>query len=457
MNNEFLGIDLGTSSVKLLCSDLYGNTKKSSAAYKEASVSVWCNALISALKKLDLSNVCAVGLSSQVGTYIVNEQHIINWYDSAGKCELEALTYSNERFINEINMPHPNINSYPIPRLLYIKKHFSNIFSVYQPKDLIGRLITGVLKTDPYSWRGLANTDLNEYSKFFLNELEINCLPEIIGYNSILGCVTKEFSNISGLKSGIPVVIGLNDFFSSLLGMGITSGDEIFDISGTSEHIGCIENTLNLNTDMVSCPFIKRFIHYGVTASSGASLDFGIKSFNADKAIISEKLIKNAPLFAPYLNGERAPIFDSDARGLFFGIGKDCSLTELAYSVLEGVAFSLYHIYEKLGAPSAKKLLISGGAAKNKTLNKLKAQIFNIPSVTLKENDTSALGAVICAASGTGYTSDISAGAKLLCKPAQAFKADCEYRELLQKRYKIYKELYPSLQSQFKELKEVRL
>lgn len=457
MNKSFLGIDLGTSSVKVICCDFLGNTVKSSASYDSISLDGWKTAIVSALKEMDLSKVCAVGLSSQVGTYIINEKDIINWYDPIGQEELQEIknTYSREVFLNEISMIHPDIISYPIPRLKYIKKAYPDVKSVFQPKDYIGRLLTGNLATDPYSWRGLANLNTKKYSNFFLNELDINCLPEITDYCNKIGYVTEEFSKISGLPSGIPVIAGLNDFYSSLLGMGIRNVGDIFDITGTSEHLGVIEPNLNKETKSVSSPYLENFVHYGVTASSGASLKFGIDNFDCDKIKITEEIIKNAPIFTPYLNGERAPIFDTDAKGTFFGINSDCRKNEFAYSVLEGVAFSLYHIYDSMGMPEGKKIVISGGASKNDELNALKAELFNIDIETLSENDTSALGAVMVAALGSFELKSIDEAVEIFCKPKKIFKPSGTYRNLLLKRYEIYKNLYPSLKNQYKLLKEV--
>ncbi len=458
MNKSFLGIDLGTSSVKVICTDFFGNTQKSSVAYENVSLEGWKDAIISALQKLDLKSVCAVGLSSQVGTYIINETDIINWHDSIGYEELSEIksTYSEKTFLDEISMIHPDIISYPIPRLKYIKKNYSDIVSVFQPKDYIGRLLTKQMATDPYSWRGLANLTTKEYSKFFLKELQIDNLPEMIDYCTQVGNVTEEFSKLSGLPCNIPVITGLNDFYSSLLGMGIKKIGDMFDITGTSEHLGVIESKINKETKSVSSPYLENFVHYGVTASSGASLKFGIDNFGCDKLKITEDIIKKAPIFMPYLNGERAPIFDADAKGAFFGINSDCSKDEFAYSVLEGVAFSLYHIYDCMGKPEGKKIIISGGASKNDELNALKAELFDMEIMTLQENDTSALGAVMVAALGSRELKSIDEAVKIFCKPQKTFKPSGKYRNLLLKRYEIYKNLYPSLKNQYKLLKEVQ-
>ena len=460
MNKSVIGIDLGTSSVKIL--QLFQDKTKSisRASYKEISQEGWWGAICRALAKLELETVEAISLSSQVGTYIVNDSEVISWNSGIGKEEVSEIKkkYESEIFLKEISMMHPSIVSYPIPRLKYIKKHFKNIESICQPKDFICEKLTGKRVTDQYSWRGLANLDTKCYSTFFLNDLGIdeNVLPEMKDYTSFAG-VTKELLLGAGrtLKAGIPVYVGLNDYYASLLGMGIQNTGDLFDISGTSEHLGVIENKVKTDTALVSGPYLYENVHYGVTASSGASVKFGLRLLS-DKEIEMDKIRKNQPpIFLPYLNGERAPIWDADAKGVYFGICENCTQEELAYAAMEGVVFSLYHIYESMGCPEVKNMTISGGAAVFPVLNQLKAEMFGIPTQTLEENETSALGASIVAALGAGWYKTLEEATKDLCKIKEIFYPTGGHIEWMQKRYSIYKELYPAVKLQYEKLKEL--
>ena len=460
MNKSVIGIDLGTSSVKILQLFRDGTKAISRASYKEISQEGWWNAIRRALAKLELDSVEAISLSSQVGTYIVNDSEVISWNSGIGKEEVSEIKkkYEPEIFLKEISMVHPNIVSYPIPRLKYIKEHFKNIESICQPKDFICEQLTGKRVTDQYSWRGLANLDTKCYSAFFLKELGIDesVLPEMKEYTSFAG-MTKELLLGEGrtLKAGIPVYVGLNDYYASLLGMGIRNTGDLFDISGTSEHLGVIENEVKTDTELVSGPYLYENVHYGVTASSGASIKFGLRLLS-EKEIELEKIRKNQPpIFLPYLNGERAPIWDADAKGMYFGICENCTQEELAYAAMEGVVFSLYHIYESMGCPEVKTMTISGGAAVFPVLNQLKAEMFDIPAQTLEENETSALGASIVAALGAGWYTALDEATKDLCKIKDIIYPTGEYTKWLKKRYSIYKELYPAVKLQYEKLKEL--
>ena len=448
MNKSILGIDIGTSSVKLLLWHPDGQIQKAKASYNEKTPKGWLNAIKEAIKELDTSVIAAIGLSSQVGTYIINNYDVISWDSGIGNEELEYIKkrFPAEKFIDEIAMPHPDILSYPIPRLMYIKKQYKNIESICQPKDYILRELTGNCVTDKYSFRGLVHSLKGTYSDFFLREIGIekNVLPPVVSPYTMAGLTTAQCVQHIGIPEGIPVFVGLNDFFSSVVGMGTENVGDMFDITGTSEHLGLICDSLNRDTQMVSGVYFDKYIHYGVTASSGASLDFGIKNFGIDDINMSKCLENNPPIFTPYLNGERAPIFDNNARGTFFGISSDCTKQDMAYSILEGVAFSLYHIYENMGCPKYNNLTVSGGASKNKTLNNIKSELFNTNVRTLKENDTSALGAVKVAAKALGIDADSDFNAvNDIIYPCGG------YRELLLKRYDIYKNIYSSLKEQF--------
>ena len=448
MNKGILGIDLGTSSVKLLLRFDNGEIRKAKCVYEEKTSKGWVEAICRAFKELDTSEIKAIGLSSQVGTYIINEKDVISWDTGVGKEELEEIkkSYSIDEFIREIDMPHPYIISYPIPRLMYIKKHYECVTSVYQPKDYLCKVLTGNLVTDQYSFRGLVHTRNGVYSDFFLSKIGVDkdILPKVIPYNQIAGMTTKECEKIIGIPEGIPVYTGLNDFFASVFGMDIQNAGDVFDITGTSEHLGVLTNTLDKDTKMVSGVYFDNFIHYGVTASSGASLTFALREFKVEDMDIKACLKNNPPIFTPYLNGERAPIFDSDARGVFFGLNSNCTKQDMAYSVLEGVVFSLYHIYESMGKPDFKNIKISGGAAENKILNTLKAEMFEKDILVLSENDTSALGAVKVAA--MALNPDISQFNSI----KETVSPTGEFKEILNKRYEVYKNLYPCLKQQFK-------
>ena len=477
MNKCVLGIDLGTSSVKIVKRYRDGHIEKLKNTYEEPLPSGWWKAILELLSQIHWEEVSAIGLSSQVGTYLVNDKDVIGWNSNAGTEEVKWWKgrCSTEKFLEEISMPHPDIISYPLPRLKYIKEHFDEIERICQPKEYILEKITGEWVTDSYSWRGLVNLSSKKYSTYFLNELSLEeeKLPAIKEFDEIAGYTKEIRFKENVLPAGIPVYVGLNDYYSGLLGMGIGKAGQMFDVTGTSEHLGVLQDETVMDTTLVSGPYIEHAVHYGVTASSGSSIKYGLKlmrnnlmqincavkekdeqanlkEFDLDK-ILQEK----PPIFLPYVKGERAPIWNADARGAFFGIEENCTLEQMAYSVMEGVVFSLYHIYEAMGRPPISRITVSGGAAEIACLNTLKAEVFGVPIEIVEESDVSGLGACMAAAVGSGIYSNYHEITSEWVKISKRVTPTGKYREWFTKRFEIYKELYCSLESLYKRWKEI--
>ena len=457
---NYVGIDLGTSSVKLMQRFEDGTIRTTKQTYTEKLPEGWWNAVIRGLSELKLSETAGIGLSAQVGTFVLDDDRIIPWNSPEGSEEIEKAKslMSPEEWVQEISMIQPGMVSYPAPRFLYIAKHYPEVRKICYPKEYLIERLTGRYVTDPYSWRGLTNLGTMDYSKKLLKLTGISrgALPELLlpqqeagrtlaGSECAAGCL--QSTENAGIPAGIPVYAGMNDYFSSLLGMGMQEG-EIFDITGTSEHLGMIETSFVPDADMVNGPYLESgFAHYGVTGSGGDSLNFGLRLSEAAERP-NEKTLRQTPVFLPYLSGERAPIWDANACGVFFGLKKECDRKLLAYSVMEGVVFSLYSIYEALGKPQADRIILSGGAAANPLLNQLKADLFGLPVRIVTEKDTSALGAVITAMVGDGCFGSYREAAAALRSIGEEFLPEEGRREQLLQRYEIYRHLYPLLKEE---------
>lgn len=237
---------------------------------------------------MDLGEISAIGLASQVGTYIlytpeVEEQKLVSvsWRSGEGEEYLKNLKqrFSAEYFKKHISMPHPDLISYPAPRMLYFRNEMKNEYSkaekILQPKDYIYYKLSGIFASDPYSWRGLANLYDYTFHDTFINEIGISVekLLALFKPSESPGRLSGEAAEALGLISGMPVFAGCNDFFASLIGMGILDSGQCFDMTGTSEHIGMILDKPVDNTGLIGGPYIMNHIHYGVTANSGVSMD----------------------------------------------------------------------------------------------------------------------------------------------------------------------------------------
>lgn len=484
------GIDLGTSSLKvILCSRQGQVVGKVSQSYDSGSAgegcvnpTAWWQALKSAFDMLaetvDLKEITAIGLDAQVGTYILypweeeeSSPTTVSWRSGEAEEQLIRLKqrFSKEYFEEHISMPHPDLVSYPAPRILWFEDEmgddFAKIHKLLQPKDYLYYRLTGIFASDPYSWRGLANLTDSSFHPVLLQDLGISeeKLPALHKPTDSPGVLQAEASEFLGLSKNIPVFLGCNDFFASLLGMGILEPGQCFDMTGTSEHIGLITARQVESTRMVCGSYIKHHIHYGVTANSGTSMSWAFENFSPGRDLKAEleevyhHLNEAAPpVFLPYLQGERAPVWDPRARGVFFGIERSHLTKHLAYAVMEGVVFSLYHIWSELQMPEPAAIHVAGGASGDDGLNRLKADLFQIPFRVVREKDSAALGAAMMAGVGMNWFDNIGEAIRAWVKFDRVIEPDSRFAGVLRKRFEIYRGLYPALQNSFKKWDDYR-
>lgn len=450
----YLGIDLGTSAAKAVLRNAAGESRKAKCPYTANTPDGWMAAvetLIRELKSQTEGRIAAVGFSSQVGTYIIDGNEVISWQSDAGLAELEEIKQAipQDEFLREIAMPHPDLISYPLPRLLYIQRRFGKEHEVLMPKELLIRALTGQTVTDIFSMRGLANPNTVRYAESILQKLGIEtALPPLRRPTDLAGYVTAEAAERFGLDENTPVYLGCNDFFAGLLGMGIHTVGDCFELSGTSSHLGYLAETVNRSA-FVSGEYFQGRCTYGPTKSSGPACDLAIREFGIDGIDLHAVLAEKPPVFLPYLKGERAPIFDEQARGVFFGLNEKTDRKALAYAALEGVVFSLYDIAQSMHMPAPKRLVCGGGSAKNPLMNTLRATLYDCDVIGVEENDTSALGACLLAMTGDGVYPTIDEAIDAHVRHTAPTHPDPTLRETLQKRFALYRRLYGDLKESF--------
>ncbi|MBQ7321526.1 MAG: hypothetical protein IJW99_05470 [Clostridia bacterium] len=454
-----LGIDLGTSAVKGVLRSAEGETWKAKASYRGQAPRDWLDAMaaiIAELREKSGREIASVGFSSQVGTYVIDESEVISWRDDAGREELEQIlsVIPQEEFVREIGMYHPNLISYPLPRLLHIQKHYGMGREVLMPKELLIRALTGETVTDVFSMRGIADLTRGRYAVGLTKKLGIETtLPPIKAPTDLAGYVTEEAAKKYGLTAGTPVYLGTSDFFAGLLGMGVREAGDGFDLSGTSEHVGYLSPSPR-REGFVSGKYFFENCTYGVTRSSGPSCDFAIRNFGVDGLTLARVLEGTPPIFLPYLGGERAPVFDEAARGVYFGLGVDTDRDQMAYAALEGVVFSLYHIVESMGMPRLRRMICGGGSAANELMNRLRATVFDCEVLCVSDNDTSALGACMLAMTGSGLCGDLTEAIEACVSYRPPVLPMKEYRPALMRRFAIYRDLYGSLKENFRAFRD---
>ena len=442
MNKYFAGIDIGTSSLKALA--FLDNDrifiKKTYKGNKPSDYVDIVKEVIGELITKTNNNIESIAFSSQTGTYVIDDEILIKWNDDKGSEELNEVQKKIKQkvFLNEIQMKHPSLISYPIPRLLYVKKNLKDSKKVCQLKDHIIEKLTGNYATDFYTWRGLYNFNKKDYSRKLLQKFNLDYnLPKIYSPDEVVG----EYK-------GIKILVGLNDFYSGLIGIGALNPNAYFDITGTSEHVGFVSSKLS-EKSQISSRFLDYFVSYGVTQSSGTSLNFVYNFANKNNASL-DNLKNNPPVFLPYLNGERAPIYDMNARGVFFGINSNCTKDDLAYSVYEGISFTLLDILDQ---KNIEKIIVTGGAVNVSILNEIKANLLDCKILVPNETESSAYGAYLIAKHGLNISNILNE----IKYNELVINKNNEIKNELLKRFEMFRKIYKTNKNNFKEMKELNL
>jgi len=508
MAEVLLGIDIGTTSCKVGLYDLKGNMVdqafKSYPTYQPAPREIeqnpedWWKAVKMAIgqlrhrSKAKMSSIVGIGLSGQTPTQV--------FVDRKGKILRPAIIWRDTRSVKEarwirkvigkrrmekfLGMDLPIQPNWPPARLLWLKKHEPQIlnktFKILQAKDFIGYKLTGCFFSDRWCSKGMVNLKTGKVSSEFFKILGISeeVVPEIYNPYEVVGKVRKDTGNDIGIPGGIPVVAGWSDALCGMLATGsFSKAGMAFNITGTSEIVGLTVSSLPKFTyGLMSIPSTiteSVSVLYGPTQSGGDSLKWagealldlkekvsseGLSLRGLDSFLIQAESVvpgSNGMIFLPYLEGERAPIWDANVKGLFIGITRIHRRAHFIRSILEGVAYSVRHlleIAEKSVGKRVDKIRISGGAAKIDIWNQIRADVTGRCIEKLQVVETGTLGAAMLASLGTGVSKSLSEVSRQMVRVIGLVEPEREHTKQYNKMFKIYKKLYPLLKPVFHKL-----
>jgi sugar (pentulose or hexulose) kinase len=317
--------------------------------------------------------------------------------------------------------------------------------------------------SDASTWRGLARADGSVVEEA-LEALELpNLLPALAPPTGVAGTLLDEVAGATGLPAGIPVVVGWNDLNCSLLGVGAVSPAQLFDIAGTSEHIGQLRPETLSNSRIASFPLAPELggsdVHavYGVSSNAGGLLDWLSATLTTNVLAPGEleRVAATAPpgaeglMCLPYLYGERSPVWDPDASGAFVGLRHGHGRGHLVRSALEGAALNLRQILELVpgSLPSDEPIRAAGGPSRLGLWNVIKASVLRTPIAVADTDDPAALGAAALAAAGVGAHRSTAAAAAAMAASARTVEPSEPLASLYDEMYPRFIELYPTIRS----------
>lgn len=369
--------------------------------------------------------------------------------------------------------------SYPITKLMWIKKHqpeiYANTYKTLNSKDYIIFKLTGKFVTDPSdaSGTGLFDINTNSWSRELADaaELDMCKLPDVILSTAVAGWVTKEAAELTGLVEGTPVVCGGGDGVCAAVGSGSTKEGVANCCLGTSSWISFAAKKPVFSPDMMTFNFSHIVPGYYMPCGSmqcgGGSLSWIVRELYSDSTrdkneIYSEvnKLAHESGagakglLFLPYLIGERSPRWNPNAKGSFVGLTFEHTRSDMLRAVMEGVAYNLNMILQEFqnNGGGIEKLTLLGGGARNDRWCQMFADVFGIPIVLPNHLEAAtSMGAAITAGVGCGVFDSFDV-LSLFLNTAKEYTPDSTDKEKYLKMQRLFDKSYYALKDIFEEL-----
>ncbi|MCB2307909.1 xylulokinase [Clostridium estertheticum] len=496
----FLGIDLGTSSVKIIIMDESGKvvnttTKNFEISYPhigwaEQNPDDWWDGTKEGIKEI----IKLSGLKSDEikGIGFSGQMHGLVLLDKENKVLMPAILWCDQRtqeecdYLNNVigqdklskYTANMSLTGFTAPKVLWVKKHkpdiYNKIYKMMLPKDYIRFKLTGLFATDVSDASGTLMFDVKnrKWSKEMLNILEIDeeVLPKVFESYQVTGRVSIEAAKVTGLSTETLVVAGAGDQAAGAVGTGTVDSGVVSVALGTSGVVFACDKKFSVDSKNrlhSFCHANGRYHQMGVMLSAASCLQWWNDNINLDTMENSfEVLLTEAEnsvagskglIYLPYLMGERTPYSDPDAKGSFIGLNITHTRGDMTRSILEGVCFGLrdsLEILKSMGV-EVKEVRVSGGGSKSTLWKQILASVFNLKVSSINSKEGPAYGAAILAAVGCGLYDNVDDACNSLIKITDTIMPIEKDVDKYDKTYKIYASLYGCLKDKFKELSEL--
>lgn len=481
----FIGVDLGTSAVKLLLMDEEGKIHKIVSkeyplflpypGWSEQRPEDWYSQSMEGIKELlegmDKKQVAGISFGGQMHGLVAldcQDQVIrpaILWNDGRTAEETEYLNEAIGRDRLSDYTANIAFAGFTAPKILWLKKHepenFARIAKIMLPKDYLAYRLSGVFCTDVSDASGMLLLDVKNrrWSKEMLEICGISeaVLPTLYESSEVVGTVRKDVAEELGIPQDVKVIAGAGDNAAAAVGTA-TVGDGACNISlGTSGTIFISSKQFRVdeNNALHSFDHADGYYHLMGCMLSAASgnkwwMEEILKTgdFQSEQEEI-QNLGQNRVFYMPYLMGERSPHNDPDIRAAFVGMGMETTRKDMTLAVLEGVAFGLrdsLEIARKLGI-DPERTKICGGGAKSPLWRKIIANVMNMKVDIIESEEGPGYGAAILAAVGCGVFDSVEKATEKLVHVTATEEPDPELVCRYEERYKKFRELYPALKN----------
>ena len=485
----YIGIDLGTSSTKMLLLDEQGVIHAEVAhdyplefpqpGWSQQDPAHWWQAVKKGmpqlLKGIDAGSVAGIGVAGQMhGLVVLDESDniirpAILWNDGRTAKQVDYL--NNVIGKDKLSKLTANIAfaGFTAPKILWMQENetenFAKIARIMLPKDYVNYLLTGVHACDYSDASGMLLLDV-EHKCWSREMLEIcgvheRQMPKLFESYECIGTLKPEVAAELGLPETVKVCAGAGDNAAAAVGTGVVGQGGCNISLGTSGTVFISSKSFGVDDTNALHAFAHADggWHLMGCMLSAASCNkwllediFKTNDHAAEQAPISDdKLGRNHVFFLPYLMGERSPINDTNARGTFIGMTMDTTRADLVQAVLEGVAFAIrdsVEVARSLGI-TIDSSMICGGGAKSKLWKKIMANVLGAELRSPASEQGPGMGGAMLAMVACGAYESVGAACEKLVAVAETVKPEPELTALYEKRYQQFRKIYPAVKELF--------
>ena len=505
-----IGVDIGTSGTKTALFNRDGVVISSATeeypmyqpknGWAEQAPEDWWRATVNTIKSvlaqsgINPGHIAGVGLSGQMhGLVMLDEagdvlRRSIIWCDGRTAAECDEITERVEtKRLIEITA-NPALPGFTASKILWVRKNEPEIYDkcrkMLLPKDYIRFKLTGEFATEVSDASGMNLLDVPKrcWSVEMLEALEISqdLMPAVYESCQVTGHISAEASSCTGLSAGTPVVGGAGDNAAAAVGTGVVEKGRAFTTIGTSGVIFAHADEVMIDPlgrvhtfcsavpgawTVMSCTLaaglsLKWLRDNFFTAEMETAGGMGVDPYYLmDRQAAKVPIGANRLVFLPYLMGERSPLLDSDARGVFFGLSAIHTKYDMLRAVMEGVTFSqreCLDILKDMGVISSE-MVACGGGGSSAFWRQMLADVYGCPVTTAASKEGPALGAAILAGVGAGVYGSVQEACRQVIKFNESQQPNAGAMAQYEATYEIFKTLYPALKESFHKLKKVSI
>lgn len=484
-----LGIDIGTSSLKAMLlniesGEMYVKRRKYSVSIPEENCAeqdpdLWWESLVDICKEFRHDQNTKEQFQAVEGISFSGQMHGLICVDCNGDSIRPAIIWLDHRASKELDeiylkLSETDIRSilhnricagFAFPSLLWVKEHepenYKRICKMFQPKDYIRFRITGKMGTDvtDASATGIYDVGKRDWAWNIIKrfDLDDSIFPDCHESGETAGYVTGECARLTGLREGIPVIYGCGDQMAQSIGNGVYKEGKLISNIGTGGQVSAYSNHFVSDEKMRTNTFChavgKGYSVFGATLNCGNSLNWlcdkilEMKNGKFEQCTqLAEEITPGSEgiIYLPYLTGERTPVMDNEAKGVYFGLKLQHDKRHLIRATMEGIIYSLKDcllVLQQLGIDS-DQIIASGGGAGSELFLQLQADIFEKEIKVCRVSEQACLGACILAGAGIGAFTLDQATECYVDFDKKIITPIPENTKIYRERFGIYHEIY---------------